>query len=60
MMGVWFGSFSIGNYLAGTLESMLTESKFPLYQFLVGSSIGPGLVLLAMVPLLKRWMHGHA
>jgi len=26
----------------------------------VGSSIGPGLVLLAMVPLLKRWMHGHA
>ena len=60
MMGVWFGSFSIGNYLAGTLESMLTESKIPLYQFLVGSSIGPGLVLLALVPLLKRWMHGHA
>jgi len=60
MMGVWFGSFSIGNYLAGTLEGMLTESKIPLYQFLVGSSIGPGLLLLAMVPLLKRWMHGHA
>jgi proton-dependent oligopeptide transporter, POT family len=60
MMGVWYGSFSIGNYLAGTLESLLTESKIPLYQFLVGSSIGSGLVLLAVVPLLRRWMHGRA
>jgi len=60
MMGVWFGSFSIGNYLAGTLESLLAESKIPLYQFLVGSSIGSGLLLLAMVPLLRHWMHGRA
>ena len=60
MMGVWFCSFSAGNYLAGTLESLLVESKIPLYQFLVGSSIGPGIVLLAVVPLLRRWMHGRA
>jgi POT family proton-dependent oligopeptide transporter len=59
MMGVWFASVSVGNYLAGTLESLLTESKIPLYQFLVGSSVGSGLLLLAVVPLLKRWMHGH-
>jgi POT family proton-dependent oligopeptide transporter len=60
MMGLWFGFFGAGNYLAGTLESLLIESKIPLYQFLVSSSAGSGLVLLAMVPLLKRWMHGHA
>jgi proton-dependent oligopeptide transporter, POT family len=60
MMGVWFCSFSAGNYLAGTLESLLVESKIPLYEFLVGSSIGPGIVLLAVVPLLRRWMHGRA
>jgi POT family proton-dependent oligopeptide transporter len=60
MMGLWFCFFGAGNYLAGTLESLLIESKIPLYQFLVGSSFGSGLVLLAMVPLLKRWMHGHA
>jgi POT family proton-dependent oligopeptide transporter len=60
MMGLWFCFFGAGNYLAGTLESLLVESKIPLYQFLVGSSLGSGLVLLAMVPLLKRWMHGHA
>jgi POT family proton-dependent oligopeptide transporter len=60
MMGVWYGSFSIGNYLAGTAESMLAETKIPLYQFLVGSSIGAGVVLLAVVPWLRRWTHGRA
>ena len=60
MMGVWFGSFSIGNYLAGTSESLLAETKIPLYQFLVGSSIGAGVVLLVVVRLLRRWMHGRA
>ncbi|HEX4585897.1 MAG TPA: peptide MFS transporter [Burkholderiaceae bacterium] len=60
MMGTWFCFFGAGNYLAGTLENLLAESKVPLYQFLVASSIGPGLALLALVPLLRRWMHGHA
>jgi POT family proton-dependent oligopeptide transporter len=60
MMGVWFCSFSAGNYFAGTLESLLADSKIPLYQFLVGSSVGAGLLLLAVVPLLRRWMHGRA
>jgi len=59
MMGVWFCSIGAANYLAGTLESRLTDSGIPLYQFLVGSSIGPGVLLLAVVPLLRRWMHGR-
>ena len=60
MMGVWFGSFGVANYLAGRLESLLKGSGMPLYQFLATNAIGAGIVLLLTVPLLKRWMHGRA
>ncbi len=59
MMGVWYCSLGVGNYLAGSMERLLTDSGVALYQFLVGSSIGAGVVLLAVTPLLKRWMHGR-
>lgn len=59
-MGLWLGSSAAANYLAGTLESMLTKVEVPIYGFLVVSSIGPALVLLALTPLLKKWMHGKA
>jgi POT family proton-dependent oligopeptide transporter len=59
-MGVWFGSSAIANYLAGTLEGMLEGLHVPIYAFLIASSIGPGLLLLALTPHLKRWMHGRA
>ena len=58
MMGIWFGATAVANYLAGTLESLLTGSQIPLYWFLVGSSMGAGLLLLAITPLLSRLMHG--
>jgi POT family proton-dependent oligopeptide transporter len=59
-MGVWLGSTAAANYLAGTLESMLKTVHIPIYGFLVVSSIGPALVLLALTPKLKQWMHGKA
>jgi POT family proton-dependent oligopeptide transporter len=58
-MGLWFVSSAVANYLAGRLEELLTDWHVPIYGFLVLSSIGPALVLLAMTPLLKRWMHEH-
>jgi POT family proton-dependent oligopeptide transporter len=58
-MGLWFVSSAAANYLAGTLEELLTEWHVPIYGFLVLSSIGPALLLLALTPILKRWMHGH-
>ena len=58
MMGLWFTANAIANYLAGTLESLLTGSSIPLYWFLVGSSLGAGLLLLLITPLLKYLMHG--
>jgi POT family proton-dependent oligopeptide transporter len=59
-MGLWFTSSAVANYLAGVLEGILEHQKIPIYGFLVVSSIGPALVLLALTPLLKRWMHGRA
>jgi len=59
-MGIWFFSSAVANYLAGRLESLLEARHVPIYGFLVLSSVGPALVLLALTPLLKKWMHGRA
>jgi POT family proton-dependent oligopeptide transporter len=58
MMGLWFTATAIANYLAGTLEARLADSGIPLYWFLVGSSLGAGLVMWLAAPLLGRLMHG--
>jgi POT family proton-dependent oligopeptide transporter len=60
MMGIWYLANAAANYLAGILEELLAGSSIPLYWFLVGSSIGAGVVLLAITPLLKKLMHGRA
>ena len=54
MMGLWFTSTAIANYLAGVLEALLAGSGIPLYWFLVATSISGGVVLLALSPLLTR------
>jgi POT family proton-dependent oligopeptide transporter len=58
-MGLWFFSSAIANYAAGVLEHVLEARHVPIYGFLVVSSIGPAILLLAMTPLLKKWMHGR-
>jgi POT family proton-dependent oligopeptide transporter len=57
MMGVWYTANATANYLAGILEDLLKGSSFPLYWFLVASSIGAGLLLLLITPWLKKLMH---
>jgi proton-dependent oligopeptide transporter, POT family len=59
-MGLWLFSSAVANYLAGILESLLTKVNVPIYGFLIVSSIGPALLLLALTPMLKKWMHGKA
>ncbi len=59
MMGVWFGATAIADYLAGVLESLLKGSGIPLYWFLVATSFGAGVLLLAISPVLVRLMHGR-
>ncbi|MCC6215084.1 MAG: peptide MFS transporter [Polyangiaceae bacterium] len=58
-MGLWFVSSAVANYLAGTLEARVEEYHWPIYGVLVVSSIGPAILLLALTPWLKRWMHGR-
>ena len=60
LMGVWLLSSAAANYLSGTLEAMLKGSGIPLYWFLVGSSFGAGLVLLAITPWLNKLAHGRS
>ena len=59
LMGMWYMANFIANYLAGSLEEMLKSTQIPLYWFLVGSSIGAGVVLLVITPLLKKLMGGR-
>ena len=59
-MGLWLFSSAVANYLAAILESLLEKVHVPIYGFLIVSSVGPALLLLALTPLLKKWMHGKA
>lgn len=59
LMGVWLMANAVANYLAGALESLLAGSGIPLYVFLLGSSLGAGLVLLAVSPWLQRLASRH-
>ena len=73
MMGVWFLSISVGEYLAGaaaqaasvaTVGGQVTNPELSLHTylgtFLTGGelTIGAGVLLLVISPLLKRLMHG--
>ena len=60
MMGVWYLANAAANKLAGQMESILSDYHIPLYWFLGASSIGAGIVLLMITPLLKKIMHGRA
>jgi len=59
MMAIWFLCTAAANYLAGTLEHMLEGSKINLWHFLTFASVVPGVILLALIPLLKKLGHGR-
>jgi len=73
MMGVWFLSISVGEYLAGaaaqmasvkTVGGQVTNPELSLHTYLATfqtgglMTIGAGVVLLVISPLLKKLMHG--
>jgi len=73
MMGVWFLSISIGEYLAGaaaqaasvqTVGGEVTNPALVLHTyahtFMIGgeSTMVAGVILLAISPWLKKIMHG--
>ena len=73
MMGVWFLSISIAQSLAGllaqeasvdTVGGQVTNLRVSLdtytgiYEHYGLITVGVGVVLLALSPLIKKWMHG--
>jgi POT family proton-dependent oligopeptide transporter len=73
MMGVWFLSISCAQYVAGvvaqvasveTVGGQVTNLKVSLetyagvFETIGFISIGVGVALLVVSPLLKKWMHG--
>ncbi len=59
MMGLWFASTALANYLAGVLENLLHVylPEMQLFNFLVLSSGLAGVLLLIISPFLKKMMH---
>ncbi len=59
LMGVWMLSSSVGNYLAGALEKIMNGTGIPPYLFLTMSSIGAGVLLLVLTPVLTKLLRAR-
>ena len=73
MMGAWFLASAMGQFVAGKIGALMAVPKgtvdgevdptvsLPVYsdmfQYIAMVSIGAAVVLLVLVPVLKRWMH---
>lgn len=58
MMGLWFTSIALANYMAGILESLLHKFELNLFLFLIITSVAGGVLMLLISPLLKKMMRG--
>ncbi|PTT90823.1 MFS transporter [Pelomonas sp. HMWF004] len=63
MFGVWFLNSAIANKIAGSTGAYIDQisSTYSMSVFFLIFTIIPitaGLVLMAMTPLMKKWMHG--
>ena len=59
LMGVWMLSSAAGNYLAGALEKIMNGTGIAPYKFLYMSSIGAGVLLLVLTPILHRMLRAR-
>jgi POT family proton-dependent oligopeptide transporter len=59
MMACWFLCTAAANYLAGIMEKTLEPFHWNLWVFLSITAIVPGLLLLALTPLLVKMSHGR-
>ncbi len=63
MFGVWFLNSAIANKIAGSTGAYIdhissTYSMSAFFLIFTIIPIGAGVVLMAMTPLMKKWMHG--
>jgi POT family proton-dependent oligopeptide transporter len=59
MMAVWFGCTALANYLAGIMEHTIEPYRLNLWAFLGVCALVPGLLLLALTPVLVKMSHGR-
>jgi POT family proton-dependent oligopeptide transporter len=65
IMGAWFYMTAVGNFVAGKIGEatgghggeMTKESTLSVYSTIGWWAIGIGVVVLALSPIVKRWMH---
>ena len=65
IMGAWFYMTAVGNFVAGKIGEatgghggeMTKESTLEIYDKIGWISVGVGVIVLALSPLVKRWMH---
>jgi POT family proton-dependent oligopeptide transporter len=65
IMGAWFYMTAVGNFVAGKIGEatgghdgeMSKQGLLDIYQLFGFISIGVGVVVLLLSPIIKRWMH---
>jgi len=65
IMGAWFYMTAVGNFLAGKIGEatggeggeMTKQGLFDVYEMFGYISIGVGVLVLLLSPIVKRWMH---
>ncbi len=64
-MGAWFYMSAVGNFVAGKIGeatggeggTMSKDLVLEIYNEIGWVAIGVGVVVLALSPIVKRWMH---
>ena len=59
MMACWFLCTAAANYLAGIMEHTLKPYNLNLWAFLGTMALVPGLLMLALTPILVKMSHGR-
>jgi proton-dependent oligopeptide transporter, POT family len=65
IMGAWFYMTAVGNFVAGKIGEatgghggeMSKEKLLEIYELFGWISIGAGVLVLVLTPMVKRWMH---
>ncbi|HEU0310991.1 MAG TPA: peptide MFS transporter [Sphingomicrobium sp.] len=65
IMGAWFYMTAVGNFVAGKIGEatgghggeMTKDSTLAIYDKIGWISVGVGVIVLALSPIVKRWMH---
>jgi proton-dependent oligopeptide transporter, POT family len=65
IMGAWFYMTAVGNFVAGKIGEatggeggeMTKQGLLDIYELFGWIAIGVGFVVLALSPIVKRWMH---